>query len=109
MGKFIAIIPIVLALTACTQTVSSTIKECSKLRGKEVELRVVYRGWNCPKNCKHPGLTRSDTCFTDSTGCIYAYGNGGLDPVTDVGKEVTIKAIVNERNGVCYLKVVKVK
>jgi hypothetical protein len=90
------------------EKVAYVVNHCKALKGKEVVLKVTYRGWSCPKECRHPGITRSDSCFVDSTGCIYAYGTGGLDPITDVGKEVIVKATVNEKNGVCYLKVVKV-
>jgi len=85
-----------------------TIKrECSELAGKRVVLRAKFMGWNCPADCVPPGLTRSDTCFVDDTGCIYAYGLAGLDPIFDRGKEFTLKAEVLKRGEVCYLKVLE--
>ncbi len=82
-------------------------KRCQELEGKEVVIRAKYLGWSCPKECKNPGITRSDTCFTDDTGCIYAYGLAGLDPITDRGKVFTVKAKVLKKGNTCYLKVLK--
>jgi hypothetical protein len=35
--------------------------------------------------------------------------SGGLDPVSDVGKKVYVKAIVQKRGKRCYLKPLEVK
>ncbi len=82
-------------------------EKCKELVGKEVRLSAKYMGWKCPKNCKNPGITRSDTCFVDSSGCIYAKGLAGLDPLKDKGKIVILEALVKERRGICYLEVLK--
>ncbi len=79
-------------------------RKCESLKGKKVVIRAKFMGWNCPKECKNPGITRSDTCFVDSTGCIYAEGLAG-DPLTERGKEYLVKAIVMKRKNTCYLKV----
>jgi hypothetical protein len=85
-------------------------KHCSELLNKKVRLTVVYEGWNCPPSCKHPGLSRSDSCVKDNTGCIYLASTGGLNPIGDKGKKFRIEAVVKRAsNGVCYLKVLKVE
>ena len=66
-------------------------------------------GWNCPRNCKNPGITRSDTCWVDNSGCIYAKGLSGLDPLKDINKQYTITAgVYISKTGVCYLNIKKV-
>ena len=88
------------------EQVGNVIKNCSSLENKLVTVKGVYKGWNCSENCKHPDLTRSDTCIVDSSGCIYLKGTGGLDPIMDRGKEVFFRAVVKKSpNGVCYLEV----
>ncbi|WP_457681484.1 hypothetical protein [Thermovibrio sp.] len=81
-------------------------QECRKFEGKDVYVRAKYLGWSCPPECKAPPITRSDTCFVDETGCIYAYGLGGLDPIKDRGKSYLIKAKVLKKGNRCYLKVI---
>jgi hypothetical protein len=81
-------------------------ENCSRFIDSEVVLRAKYMGWRCPKECGAPPLTRSDTCLVDESGCIYAYGLMGLDPINDVGKEVEVKAKVLTFGGKCYLKVI---
>ena len=85
-------------------TVGELLKNCPSLLGEEVIVEGTYRGWNCPSACRNPGVTRSDVCLVDSTGCIYLSGTGGLDPLTDRGKRVKVVGVVSERNGICYLK-----
>ncbi len=85
-------------------TVGELLKNCPSLLGKEVVVEGTYRGWNCPSACRNPGVTRSDVCLVDSTGCIYLSGTGGLDPLTGRGKRVKVVGVVSERNGICYLK-----
>ena len=86
------------------------LKNCQTLKGKELVLKATYMGWHCPKNCKHPGITRSDTCWVDNSGCIYAKGLSMLDPFRDKGKKFMVEARVEETpKEVCYLKVYKVK
>jgi hypothetical protein len=80
-------------------------KHCQELRGQVVKLRARFMGWNCPPECGAPPKTRSDVCLIDDTGCIYAYGTGGFDPVLDKGKEFLITAKVVWEGGKCYLKV----
>lgn len=89
-------------------TVGEVLKNCSSLSGKEVLVEGVYRGWSCPVECGNPGVTRSDSCITDSTGCIYIAGTGGLNPLTDKGKTVRVQAVVSKKKNVCYLKPEKV-
>ena len=73
-------------------------------------LKATYMGWKCPETCKHPGITRSDTCWIDNSGCIYAKGLSGLNPLKDVGKSYTLIAKVSiSKKGICYLEVKKVK
>lgn len=85
-------------------TAGELLKKCSSLTGKEVAVEGTYMGWSCPQNCRHPGITRSDSCLVDSTGCIYISGTGGLDPITDRGKRIRVKGVVSLNRGVCYLK-----
>ncbi len=88
------------------EQVGEILKHCDDLEGKKVAVRAVYEGWHCIEGCVHPGLTRSDTCVMDSSGCIYLKGTGGLDPVMDRGKEVFFRAVVKKTpKGVCYLEV----
>jgi len=83
------------------------IKEnCEKLLNSEVLIDGIYRGWNCPKECGAPPVTRSDVCITDSTGCIYS--TPFLSPIGDSGKRVVFLAKVKEKEGSCYLKAEKV-
>ncbi len=82
-------------------------EKCKELVGKKVKLSAKYMGWKCPQNCKNPGITRSDTCFVDSSGCIYAEGLAGLDPLIDKGKIISLEALVKEKRGICYLEVLK--
>jgi predicted RNA-binding Zn-ribbon protein involved in translation (DUF1610 family) len=85
------------------------LSHCDTLIGKEVELKATYKGWHCPKNCRNPAITRSDTCWIDNTGCIYSVGFGGLSPLKDVGQTHIIRAIVEKTaNGICYLKITKI-
>lgn len=89
-------------------TVGEVLKNCSLMLGKEVVLEGTFRGWSCPAECRNPGITRSDACITDSTGCIYIAGTGGLDPLTDKGKKVRVLAFVSKKGNICYLKPEKV-
>ncbi|ADU96954.1 hypothetical protein [Thermovibrio ammonificans] len=86
-------------------TVGEILKECPKLKGKEVVVTGTYKGWDCPPDCKNPGITRSDSCISDGTGCIYLRGTGGFDPLLDRGKKVEVTAVVKEKKGTCYLVV----
>jgi hypothetical protein len=88
------------------EQVGEILKHCDDLEGKKVAVRAVYEGWHCIEGCIHPGLTRSDTCVMDSSGCIYLKGTGGLDPIMDRGKEVFFRAVVRKTSkGICYLEV----
>ena len=89
-------------------TVGEILKNCPALSGKEVVVEGTYRGWSCPADCRNPGVTRSDVCITDSTGCIYLSGTSGLDPLTDRGKRVRVLALVSRKGSICYLKPEKV-
>jgi len=82
-------------------------KKCQELNGEIVKIRAKFMGWGCPPECGGPPVTRSDTCFIDDTGCIYAYGRAGLDPITDKGKELTVTAKVVYSQGKCYIKVIE--
>ncbi len=89
-------------------TIGEILKNCPALSEKEVVVEGTYRGWNCPADCRNPGTTRSDVCITDSTGCIYLSGTGGLDPLIDRGKRVRVLALVSRKGSICYLKPEKV-
>lgn len=83
------------------------IKEnCEKFNGKLVTIKATYRGWNCPKRCGVPPVTRSDVCLEDETGCIYSLPF--LSPLKDKGKEVLLSAKVKEKKGMCYVKPVRI-
>ena len=118
------LIPLVVVLSSCSppkgetmSTAGSTpvgyiVKNCDRLVGKEVFLDgVVYAGWSCPGNyCRNPGVTRSDTCVEDETGCIYLKGTAGLDPLRDRGVKIRLRGVVKETpRGVCYIEVRKVE
>lgn len=85
-------------------TVSQVLKNCPSLVGERVVIEGVYRGWSCPEGCRNPGVTRSDACIVDSTGCIYISGTGGLSPVMDRGKLVRVEGVVSKKGEICYLK-----
>lgn len=85
-------------------TVSQVLKSCPSLVGEKVVVEGVYMGWSCPEGCRNPGVTRSDACVVDSTGCIYISGTGGLSPVVDRGRHVRVEGIVSEKGGICYLE-----
>lgn len=87
------------------ETIGNILKNCSK--NQKVVVRAKYLGWRCPADCKNPGITRSDSCIADSTGCIYLMGRGNLDPITDRRKAYIFKGIVGKFRNVCYLKVLK--
>jgi hypothetical protein len=90
--------------------ISEVKKNCYSLKGKEVFLKAEYLGWKCTKDCKHPGLTRSDTCIADKSGCIYLFGTGKLNPIVDRGKEFIFKGKVelSPYNNTCYIRVERV-
>ena len=91
-------------------SIKKLIEDCREFTGKSIVLKAKYLGWNCPQTCKHPGLTRSDTCIEDGSGCIYLYGFGGLNPLKDKGSIHTFYGVVKKsRSGVCYIEVKKVK
>ena len=105
-----------LQVLSCSNAPNNTwnirfIKEnCNSLLRKDVTLSAKYLGWNCPQTCKHPGLTRSDTCIEDSSDCIYLHGFGGLNPLKDEGSIHIFYGIVKKSpSGVCYIEVKKVK
>ncbi|TCK06277.1 hypothetical protein [Phorcysia thermohydrogeniphila] len=83
---------------------------CPSFVGKEVLLKATYLGWNCPKECKPPAITRSDTCIADETGCIYLLGSGKLNPISDKGRIFLFKGKVelSPYNNTCYIRVEKV-
>ena len=89
------------------ETIGSILKRCDSLQNQKVIVRAKYMGWNCSAECSNPGITRSDSCIVDSTGCIYLRGTGGLNPLIDRGKEFLFKGVVEKFNNTCYLKVVK--
>ena len=86
------------------------LQDCPRWENREVLLQLTYMGWNCPKDCSHPGITRSDACWVEGHRCIYSAGTGLLNPLKDVGKTVTVKARVKRNlRGVCYLVVEEVR
>jgi len=91
-------------------TIKTISDNCSYFSNKQVVIRATYLGWDCPRECKAPGLTRSDTCIKDNSGCIYLYGLGGLNPLKDKGSIHTFYGIVKKSpSGVCYIEVNRVK
>lgn len=116
MKKFILTLLLVSLFSSCSSvvvngearfrlsTVGELLKNCRNLKGKKIAVEGIYRGWNCPRGCKNPGITRSDSCISDDTGCIYISGTAGLDPISDRGKRVRIEGTVLESSGICYLK-----
>jgi len=90
------------------ENISSILNNCSSLIGKTVTVKAEYKGWDCPSGCKNPGITRSDSCIVDKTGCIYLMGTGKLNPIIDKNKIFLFRAEVETtKDGTCYLKVVK--
>ncbi|WP_163328520.1 hypothetical protein GFV12_02860 [Desulfurobacterium thermolithotrophum] len=89
------------------ETIGNILKRCNSFENQKVALRAKYLGWNCPAECKNPGITRSDSCIVDSTGCIYVRATGGLNPITDKRKEYIFKGIVKKFKNTCYLEVVE--
>jgi hypothetical protein len=90
-------------------SIASILNNCNSLKGKKVELIATYKGWHCPKNCPNPGITRSDTCWVDNTGCIYSKGFGGLNPLKDVNRTYKLQAIIKSNNRTCYLEIKEVE
>jgi len=82
-------------------------ENCHSLIGKEVLVKATYLGWKCPKECRHPEITRSDSCIKDKSGCIYLLGKGYLSPLKDSGKTFFIKGIIelSPYNNTCYIRV----
>jgi predicted RNA-binding Zn-ribbon protein involved in translation (DUF1610 family) len=114
LGIFLGLIFFVscgnLQMKKAQKNINYVIKNCYSLKGKEITLTATYKGWHCPSNCSHPGITRSDTCWVDKTGCIYSKGFGGLSPFKDINKIYRIRAVVNiTKKGVCYLEIKEVK
>jgi predicted RNA-binding Zn-ribbon protein involved in translation (DUF1610 family) len=86
------------------------VKNCDNYVGKKVKLKATYLGWNCPKNCSNPGITRADTCIQQKQYCIYLLGFGGLNPLKDKNSKHTFYGIVKKnQKGVCYIEVLKVE
>jgi len=116
MLKKLIWIPVLTLLISCAGlsansqkvSVDYILSNCDRLVNKTVQLEARYMGWECPSYCKAPQLTRSDSCVVDSTGCIYVVATGKLNPITDKGKPVVLKAVVKKApNGICYLKVIE--
>jgi len=104
-------------LTSCSQPqetelktipIAEIVKNCHNFKGKTVPLKATYKGWHCPKTCPNPGITRSDTCWVDDSGCIYAKALSHLDPIKDEGKQFLLEAKVDiTPKGVCYIEIPK--
>ena len=118
MKRVLSLILLGAALCGCSATVNGQARfrttvgfiqsHCSSLLGKEVVIEGIYKGWDCPPDCPNPGNTRSDACVFEGKSCIYLLGTGGLDPLKDLNKRVRVKGIVEQKNGICYLKAVEV-
>jgi len=89
------------------EKIGTVKRQCRELNGQVVKIRAKFMGWSCPPECGAPPKTRSDACLVDETGCIYAYGTGGFDPILDRGKEFTVTARVLREGEKCYLKVLE--
>lgn len=100
------------ALLGCTKVSESpnvTIAEIkanpSEFVGKKVTINGTYMGWQSKES---PPVTRSDWVVDDGTGRIYVTGcNPGLDPVKDVGKNVTVVGYVRLAGERPYIEAVK--
>jgi len=89
------------------ETIGKIKKECPQLKERVVKIRAKFLGWSCPSECGAPPKTRSDVCLADESGCIYAYGSGGFDPILDKNKEFLVTAKVVWEGNKCYLKVLR--
>jgi len=91
-------------------SVGYLLHNCGEFLNKTIEVEAYYLGWDCPPDCGAPPSSRSDSCISDGSGCIYLMGTGGLDPIFDRGRKFLIEAVVlAARGGGCYLKVLSVK
>ena len=72
--------------------------------GKTVTVSGEYRGWEAGHGS--PPVTRSDWVLKDATGAIYVTGMAlsGFDPVTDVGKKVTVYGVVRVKDSQAYIE-----
>jgi len=87
-------------------TIADIRENPNSFLGKKVVISGVYMGW---KSDEPPPVTRSDWVVDDGTGRIYVTGKlPGLDPVKDVGRNVTIVGYVKIANGKPYIEAVEI-
>ncbi len=89
--------------------VKNIIENPGDYKGEIISLKCRYYGWFIPANLTgppypYPPITRSDWVLADNTAWIYATGKSpascGLKPTNlyNIGKEITIKAVVKTKN-----------
>jgi hypothetical protein len=79
----------------------------SEFLGKKVVIRGVYMGWRGEES---PPVTRSDWVIDDGTGKIYVTGIiPNLDPVKDIGKNITVVGYVRIVDGKPYIEAISVE
>jgi len=122
MRRLLSILSVIFLLSSCGtfqvngnarirfESIGNITRHCQNFAGRKVTVKAKYLGWNCPPECRHPGLTRSDSCIADQTGCIYLYGTGGLDPISDREKFFVFRGTVKKspHQTTCYIEVDKV-
>ncbi|MBI2843753.1 MAG: hypothetical protein HYX78_10170 [Armatimonadetes bacterium] len=81
-------------------TVSTIVNNVDAAVGQLVQITGTYMGWRPdPKApaCKPgPPVTRSDWAVSDETGCIFVTGRSGLDPISDIGKKISVSGTVKK-------------
>mgnify|MGYP003877921827 CR=1 FL=1 len=94
-------------ITANNITISQIKSDPSEFVGKKVVIHGIYMGW---RGDGPPPVTRSDWVIDDGTGRIYVTGIvPNLDPVKDIGKNLTVIGYVRIINDRVYIEAVKVE
>jgi len=89
-----------------TVTIAEIKNKSDELVGELVIIKGVYMGW---KGEGPPPVTRSDWVIDDNTGAIYITGKSpNLDPIKDVGKNITVVGYVRLKDTTPYIEAVKV-
>ena len=88
-------------------TISKIRSNPSEFLGKKVVIRGVYMGW---RGDESPPVTRSDWVIDDGTGKIYVTGIiPNLDPVKDIGKNITVVGYVRVIDGKPYIEAINIE
>jgi hypothetical protein len=90
-------------------TIGDVLKGGPAMAGRAVELTGIYHGWRPPvgrATAVGPPAASTDWGLSDETGAIWVTGSGpNLDPFTDTGKTLTVKAVVRRtKAGEAYLE-----